>query len=120
MAFKEGVAVHCACFQILFERVQNLHFSEILNENVQRISLTIIAFLKQFKIENKFLPHFKNMPFGLKNASKLSECVCVLSDELMTCPGCTLASRLVTAWIETITRHKTDEEQVTVNRNRMD
>lgn len=76
MAFKEGVAVHCACFQILFERVKNLHFSEILNENVQRISLTIIAFLKQFKIENKFLPHFKNMPFGLNNASKLSECVC--------------------------------------------
>lgn len=62
------------------------------------------------------------MLFGLNNTSKLplGVSVCVLSDELMTCPGCILASRLVTAGIETSTRYKTDEGQVTVNRNPMD
>lgn len=62
------------------------------------------------------------MLFGLNKASKLpwGVTVCMLSDELMTCPGCILASRLATAGIETITRHKTDEVQVTVTRNRRD
>lgn len=132
---KEGVARLCVCVfgKIWFERLKNLHFSEILEENLQRIIL--LPFPSSLKLKIHFFPAFQRifgtlfqMLSGLNNTSKLPlgvcacmrACVCALSDELMTCPGCILASRLVTAGIRTTTCCITDEEQVTVNRNWMD
>lgn len=98
---KDAVCCRTLHMQILFQRVKNLHFRENLNGNVQRISLTIVAFNKELRIENKFLLHLKSMNVGLIDFSKLPLGVSVCYEQ-MTCPGYIPASRLATPEIDTV------------------
>lgn len=58
------VLLYSVHVHFFLESVKNLHFSETVNENVQRIKHTTVVFYKQFKIEHKFLSHFQTCSLG--------------------------------------------------------